>query len=83
MVMALGSSYGIASYKLFFSLFSQLSMGVSELTLVPFLAGIPLCIGLMVGFLVKRRKLAGLAASGIMSVRTISLYVFAAGPCIS
>lgn len=48
LLMAVGGLYGVGAYKIFSSLFSSPQNGASGLMLTSFLAGIPLCIGLLV-----------------------------------
>ena len=78
-IMCLGAGYGIAAYKIFSSLFSAPSNGASGLMLVSFLAGIPLCIGLLVGYVSSRRKLSGATGSAALSVAALAIFIFAAG----
>ncbi len=46
---------------------------------ISFLAGVPLGIGLLVGFMARRNRSRGLAGAGTLSVAAILLYVFTAG----
>ena len=76
--MGLGAAYGISAYKLFVDLFSP-GRGSSGVMLVSFLAGVPLVIGLLIGVLARRYKLAGLASASVWSQLSICFVVFAAG----
>jgi len=44
-----------------------------------FLAGVPLAIGLLIGYVAKRRKVSGARGSAALSVAALGLFVFAAG----
>jgi uncharacterized membrane protein SpoIIM required for sporulation len=78
-VLGLGAIYGVSAYQLFTKFYSEPDQGLSGQMLVAFLFGIPFAIGLLVGFIAKRRRLAGVSGASMLSVLSISLFVFAAG----
>ena len=79
LIMCLGAAYGVSSYDLFARLFTRPEFGASGLMLVSFLAGIPLAIGLLVGYLARRRRVTGIAGAAGMSGMAVCLFIFAAG----
>jgi len=78
-IMALGASYGVIGYKFFEKVFSEPTHGVSGLMLVSFLAGIPIAIGILVGFSATRQNSASLLRPTILPSLSTALFVFAAG----
>ncbi|PXX47535.1 SRPBCC domain-containing protein [Undibacterium pigrum] len=79
LLMAVGGLYGVGAYKIFSSLFSSPQNGASGLMLTSFLAGIPLCIGLLTGHIAKKKALGGWITASGLSALSIALFVFAAG----
>jgi hypothetical protein len=77
MVMGFGAVYGMGMYQLFANVFTDRT--VNGLMLLSFLAGIPMSIGVIVGFASSRRRMAGAAGAGALATLSISLFVFAAG----
>lgn len=72
-----GSFYGVTAHKFFTSFLSD-EKG-SGLMLWSFLFGVPVCLGLLVGFMAQRRRNAGLAGAGALSLLSTLLFVFAGG----
>ncbi|QJR09495.1 hypothetical protein DSM104443_00539 [Usitatibacter rugosus] len=79
LVLGLGAIYGVAAYKTFADVFSIREASASGLMLVSFLVGVPLAIGVLVGFIARRRTNAGVAGTGALSTLSIALFVFTAG----
>jgi hypothetical protein len=71
-VMAVGGLYGVGMHQ-------ALEHTAGGLMRTSFLVGVPLAIGLLVGFLSRRRKLTGVAGAGALSLLSVGLFVFAAG----
>jgi len=78
-IMAIGATYGIGSYTFFGEVFSEHGQGVSGLMLVSFLAGIPISIGILVGFLATRQTPENILKSSCLSSLSVILFVFSAG----
>jgi hypothetical protein len=79
LVMSLGAAYGIVGYKFFSSMLGGKSPGSSGLMLNSFVVGVPFCIGLMVGLLAYRKRLAGAGTTMALTFLALALFVFAAG----
>lgn len=77
--MCLGALYGIGAYTLFSTFLFHPAPGFSGLMLVSFLAGIPFSIGILIGYISRRRLLTGPAGSSVLSVVALGLFIFAAG----
>lgn len=75
-LMALGAIYGIATYALFRKL---AGVSGSSMMLVSFLFGVPMAIGLLVGYIARARKVAGLPGAAALSTMALGLCIFAAG----
>jgi hypothetical protein len=75
-VMGFGAVYGMGMYQLFANVFTDRT--VNGLMLMSFLAGIPMSIGVIVGFASGRRRIAGVAGASALSTLSIALFVFAA-----
>ncbi len=78
-IIGLGAVYGILAYQVFARAFARPASGGSGLMLVSFLAGVPLCIGLIVGYAARRHRVAGKGSASMLSLAAVALYVFAAG----
>lgn len=78
-IMAIGATYGVGSYKFFDEIFSEHGQNVSGLMLVSFLAGIPISIGILVGFLATRQTPENIIKSSCLSSLSVILFVFSAG----
>ncbi|MDR7271221.1 hypothetical protein J2X20_003889 [Pelomonas saccharophila] len=78
-IVLAGSFYGVVAHKFFSSLLGNEATGNSGLMLWSFLFGVPIALGMLVGFLALRRRRAGLAGAGALSLLSTALFVFAGG----
>jgi hypothetical protein len=78
-VMGIGAVYGVAGYAVFARYFSLPTQGKSGLMQVSFLALIPLCVALIVAFLLQRHTKAGFVQTLFFSQFPVLLFVFIAG----
>ena len=78
-IILAGSFYGVAAHKFFSSLLNDEAARSSGLMLWSFLFGVPVCMGFLVGFLARRRRNAGLAGAGLLSMLSTLLFIFAGG----
>ena len=81
-LMIAGAAYGIFAYELFGKLYSRPADGASGLMLASFLAGVPLALGMLVGYLAIRRKKMGAASAGALATLSVSLFMIAAGAAL-
>jgi len=72
LVMGLGGAYGVTIHQ-------ALEHTTGGLMRTSFLVGVPLAIGVLVGYLSRRRRLAGIAGASALSLLSVGLFVFAAG----
>jgi uncharacterized protein YndB with AHSA1/START domain len=77
--MCLGAVYGTVLYPYFSYIAGAGIVHGSGQMLLSFLVGVPFVIGIITGFLAKRRRLAGFAGAGVLSTLSVALFVFAAG----
>ncbi len=77
--ISIGAIYGISAYKYFAEFYTDQSQGISGVMFVSFLLGVPACIGILIGYLANRRKKAGLAGTTVLTILSISFFMFAAG----
>ena len=79
LVMGLGAIYGVIAYKYFLSMGPANATSRSALMLDSFLVGVPLAIGVVVGFFTRRRRLAGFGGGIALSSLAVTLFAFASG----
>jgi len=78
-IVLAGAFYGVVAHRFFSSLLTEGAKGRSGLMLWSFLFGVPVGLGLLVGFLARRRRKAGLAGASVLSMLSTLLFVFAGG----
>ncbi|WP_394779138.1 SRPBCC domain-containing protein [Undibacterium sp.] len=78
-ILGLGGAYGVGAYGFFSRVFPSGPGEGSGLMLVSFVVGVPLMLGVLVGYIARRRRGAGYAGAGLLSTLSIAIFFFAAG----
>ncbi len=74
-IVMLGAFYGVSAY----AFFVQFLSAESGVMLTSFLVGVPVAMGMIVGYMAEKRKMPGVAFASSLSMISLSLFAFAVG----